>query len=311
MPNVYAVLPIHSFRGIPFPVETRSVDFGHESVQHAIEYQDKKVIELTAGGNDIFRYRIPARDGLTVPAYEKWYTNYYSAFIAAIKDRSPGKLVDSIRGEVRVKPLRINENSDPTKLDGVDFDVEFIEAPEFEEIALDFDASVLGVVALSESIDEQAALVPWQEGKTPEQLTSRKIEYKEAEPPKPTINPIDAVTGVLRRSEFAMQQPAAIFGDANLRMEKLEDAIDDHGDPQLFGLQTSTRSARLQTYRAKRDFETNNGRARFEGLREEMTTVEAANQYGMTVDEFLRMNPSIARYVILPKGTRVTYVTSN
>jgi len=331
MSNVYATSPIHSFRGIPFPVTSRSIRYANDEVQHASEYKNGKFVELTSGGNDIYRYTIPGRDGLQPAQYKLWFSTYYNSFIDAIKDRSAGELIDSLRGNIRVKPVSLVEDSAIDKLDGVDFDVEFIEAPEVLE-TYEFDSSILGVVALSDAIDQEASVIEWEDGYAPDPLTSKGQEYRttflesQAElsalvantraaidpsrfkPPQPIVNPIDSVTGMLRRAQQATSQPAAIFNDSILRMKKMEEATRDRLEPQLFGLQQSIRSARLQTYRVKRDFETNNGRARFEFLREDMTVIEAANQYGMPVQEFLRMNPKLAKYTILPQGTRVTYV---
>lgn len=307
MPDVLKTLPIHSFRGIPFPVESRDVRFAHDITRHAIEYKRGKIVETTAGGNDVFRYRVPGREGLElVPAYQQWYTRYYSAFIAAIKDRSPGDLVDSMRGKVRVRPVTLLESSEATRRDGVDFDVEFEEDPEFEEIDLGFDSSVLGITSLSENLDREAALVAWEE-EAPEQLTSKFIEYEEAEAPEPTINPIDALTGVLRKGEFAMQRPQAILNDTILRMEKLELAIEAQRDPNLYRLQLSTRRARLQTYRVRSDLQSQGGTVRNEVTREPMTLIEAANLYGLTVDEFIRLNPGLAKYPVVPIGTQLRY----
>ena len=308
MTDILAERPKASWRGIPLPVVQRSVENSHGAVMHVAEYKNGRNIELSVGGQDVFRYKLAASENLLPAHLKHWFTLHYNEFIRAYKDRSPGTLVDPGRGLVTCKPITLVEDWEATRRDGPTFDVAWAEHTPIEEGDDPLDTSSHGIVYASAEIDREIATIPWSEGNVPQQLTSAEVEWTEADPPEPTINPIDAVTGVLRQGEFLIRRSTAVFEDTSRRLEKLHDAIDDLDDPHLYRpLQAKTRRARLQTLKAQQRFESGNRASLIKPLPFEMTLVEAANTYGLTVDEFLRLNPQFAKSHVVPMGAPIRH----
>lgn len=297
-----------SWRGIEVPVLRRSLGFSHETVPHQFQYARGSKLELTAGGNMRLRYTLAMNDGVTKPPYVQLFSAVWIRLFDAMRNREAGTLFDPVFGELRAKPLTFQDEATSAALTGTEVDVEFEEDPDLEEIQVDLpeDGSSDGLIAESHGLDREIAKQAWDQG-APQQISSEVVNWEQAEPPEPTINPIDLVSGLIRQGSRVVSKTKAIYGDTVFRLEKLEAAIDEARDPALFSLKSDTRRLRLLAMRAFSRQQSASRPLRVTQLPRDMDPMTAAQFVGLSYSEFSRLNTRLASLLFLEQGTRVSH----
>lgn len=307
MSDQYATLQTLSWRRILLPVgQGRTVTFSHSGTEHTVQYGRGQIVDLTGAENLRFRYPVPMREDIAKGPYANLFTAVLPALIEAMRDPSPGPLVDPVLGEFTARPLSFAIESDVFRRDGDDMTLEFIQDRTLDDVEAQDTFSVESIVAESREVDRAIALIPWEQT-VPEQITSEEVEWTQVAPPPPTINPIDAVAGVFRQGELATKRTKAIFADTALRLRNLEDAIDAQGDASNEPLRLSVRRLRLRTMKAQRRLTTRGRLLSVTRLPNDMTTLDAARLVGLTIEQFTQLNPRLAKSPDVSGGTLVTH----
>lgn len=163
MTDVYKQLPRLSWRGIVVPVASRSATFSHDNVSHKFVYRDNELVEALGARNWTFSYTIPMREDIVRGPYLNLFTRTMPEFILACRDRTPGDLEDPVLGVFRARCTSLAGTSDVTRRDGDDLQVEFIHAPEIDDIDLLSGGAqdVRGAAEDARSLDDAVAAVDW------------------------------------------------------------------------------------------------------------------------------------------------------
>jgi hypothetical protein len=292
MTDALAALPRFSWRGIEVPITgVRSASFQHENAQHKFLYRDGEIVEAVGARNWTFSYTLPMRQDIAKGPYKNLYSVVLPQLVEAMRDRSPGELVDPELGLFMCRPTSLTSDLDVTKRDGTDLRVEFVHSPELEQVDLEV-VGFLDAGSLSSEaglLDGEVALVNWQQ----------------EEPPEPSADIFGAIDGIGRQIEFAGNRLSNKLDDAAFRLEKIEKTIDRLEDPKTWGIKRSSRRLREATLRLK---ERGNDPVRkiITITRDYAGSIsEIAADSGMTLDELLRMNPGLASSPQVPIGASV------
>lgn len=272
------------WRGFEFPIKERSLQFSQRSAKHTRQYRDGSFIESTGTENRVFSYTIPMRDAAGVG-----FDNAVP-FEAACRDRSEGTLVDPIYGEIIAKVTSYNESLTAGQRDGVDVTVTFEEQQTDDPDSTESDdfAAVNNDATL---LDQDVELVDWEQ-----EL-----------PPEPTVNPLDAISGVGSQINQAGNQFAASLEDIAFRAGKVERQLDTLTDPKNEPVRRSARRVRARALSLSSKLSDPVGVVRQVALRYGKTLLALLRELRITSDEFRRLNPKLAGKPLIPAGSVVNY----
>lgn len=291
MTDVLIQMQRPAWRFIEFPISSRKYGFMQEQARHRYIFKDHQLIESLGTENPTYRYTIPFREDIAKGPYKHLFTEVYPEFLAACLDRTRGVLSDPVHGDVNCKCVSLAEDLDVNKRDGIDVDVEFIIAPLETEVVNDLGtqiATFTGAVEAARRLDDEL----------------KKVDWKQLPPPQATINPIDFVSSIGNQVEVAGGKVTAAFADTALRLEKANATIERLKNPNLEPLKQQIRRLQAAIFR----FEDNTDVTGMHPLTRSTTqankTVSAmAAAMGMTVQQFIRANPKLARSPLVPAGT--------
>lgn len=307
MTDILAQLHDASWRGIAFPF-TGQRDFGfqQDQEQHRFIFRDEKLIESLGAENPTYRYTIPFREDMFRGQWVNLYTKVYPQFLEACLDRSNGILDDSAHGPIQCKVASFQETLDVGKKDGVDVQVTFIVSPDE-----DFDRQEIGTLIgtvqgaqnLQNYFDRQALAL--------DEDTKRRLRELNKGSTNGKVNPLDAATSAMNQIEVAGNKVQASFGDVAYRFQKFDDAFARLRDPTLQPMRTSARMLALTAMDlqrvALRGTAERNRKIAVYSVPSAIGKMALAGQLGMSVQDLIRMNPSIARSPSVQQGTQVAY----
>lgn len=293
--DVFNKLPEFSWRGKKYPISESEYSFRHEDAEHKLSFGDVTIIDPLGPRNPTFRYTVLLRQGISRGDYEPNLFLQLGTFEADCYDRTPGPLVDPVFGQWTCKPTDFSVKSDARSRDGVDVQVSFIWAPSFDE-----DVRGTAVTSLSDLRSEAGALDAEVE------VISRKYDIP---PPGPTINALDAPSAILGQIDRQAEKTRAQLGDFANRIEKTErylrKVIKLARDPDAFGAHRTARRIRASAERSKRDINDLTANIITDTVGQAKNLITVATEAGMTVKEFLSLNPTLAAKPIVPAGTTV------
>lgn len=294
MTNILNQLIPAAWRKISFPITGREYGFQQEQAAHRYLFRDDKLIESIGRDNPTYRFTIPFREDITVNGWENLFTVVYPDFLTACQDRTRDTLTDPFHGPIPAKCVSLRELMDVNRVDGLDVEAEFI----FSPAENDFSSSNLGTQirtlegakAYAMRFDADVAAIPWQQ-----QL-----------PPEPTISPLDLVSTFSDQVDVANNQFAAAFGDSALRAERTAEAIDKLKNPSLEPQRQQARRLReaLLSIEDKTDV-TGTRPLRKVTNSADRTVSAVAKLLGLTLQELVRLNPTLKRSPLVRAGTEL------
>jgi hypothetical protein len=289
--DVFQYLPRFSWRGHEYPVLERNVAFQHENVQHKLAYRNGDLIEQTGARNNTFRYTLALREDIAKGPYRALFTQGLTQLLNDCKNRTPGPLVDPVHGEFTCVPALYDETTDNNKRDGADVRVEFVHSPELDEVDQRLEPTITGIVGDAGALNSEIALVSWNQVPSPE----------------PSTDILSAITGVAAQITAQADRFSASLDDLAFRMEKLDKAVDQLENPQVWPLKRSARRVQDAAIQAQKRI-SDPGKTIVRVTQNYASTVTAvAAGVGMTVVELLKLNGQLARSPLVPTGT-VLYI---
>lgn len=286
-----------AWRFIEFPISERKYGFQQEQARHRYIFKDRQLIESLGTENPTYRYTIPFREDISKGPYKHLFTEVYPEFLAACLDRTRGVLSDPVHGDVNCKLVSLAETLDINRRDGIDVEAEWIVAPLESEIVNDLGTQIQTLQGATESarrLDDEI----------------KKVDWRQEQPPQPTVSPLDFVSSVGNQIEVAGGKVTAAVADAAFRLEKTNATIERLKDPNLEPLKQQVRRLQAALFR----FEDNTDVTGVHPLTRGTTTANKslsalAASVGMTVQEFIRQNPKLARSPLVPAGTPIRRYT--
>lgn len=292
MTDVLSKLPRFSWRGQELPLTSRTVRFSHDDTDHTFQYRDGEIIERQGVKNWTFSYTIPFRQDIAKGPYRNLFSEQLLSFIFACRDKSPDTLRDPVIGSFRAVCSTYEEETDVQKRDGTDVRVEFRHAPLLDDVELEIiQGGLSGLTAVASqagALDADVTTVLW-----PPQVQA----------PGGTANPLLAVAGFARQIENQGNKLSAALDATAYQAEQVEEATARLEDPHTFQLIRSSRRVQVAALRLKDRIQDPTRNIVRVTLAYQKSISRIAADAGMTVQQLLQLNPTIAGRPIVPANT--------
>lgn len=287
MTDVLATLPEFRAYGLELPLLSRRASFEHLTVSHPILYVGE-VPEPIHVRSWQLSYTIPFREDIARGPYRDLFTQKLPAFLNAFQVAEETTIRDPILGTLKVVPGSYSDTADPNRRDGVDVEVTFRESPDLATEAVQV-PTLATLQSDAGALDEAADAIDWPR--------------PEDQPPNLT-DPFSAIAGVISQVERYGEKIAAVLDDVAFRADKLDAAVARVGDPRLWPVRRSSKRLAVSSRRlAKRVDPVSATRTFLVGAQQ--TVTEVAAEVGMTLKQFLELNPALGGLVWVPARTKV------
>jgi hypothetical protein len=276
------------YDGIFFPVSSYSWGFAHDDARHKFIFKDQQFIQPLGRQNKTWKFSIPLFENIE----KGLFSTTFPALIDICADGEPKELNTPDFGLYRATCVSFNPIYDPTKRDGVQLDVEFIEAPDFDEI----ESSATDKYTGPQTVDELAGTVDTE--------LAFAIIPAYVPPRNGFQNPIKAITSVLDQVSLAREQFKANLDNVVYEIDRLNWSIDNTTDAQNWSLRRHNQNLKKAIYNTKKNVDKSGRQLVEETLNSPKTQIALAKDLGLTLKEFLSLNASLSGLPIIPAGTK-------
>jgi hypothetical protein len=288
MSDALRLLAPFEWRGQVYPVSARDYGFRHEGSPVSIQYRDGQLYDMTGAQSPTYRYTIPMRQDIAIGTYKNLFTEALPILFAAMRDRSTGLLVDPIHGPAKCKPQTYAESLNLGMRDGIDLEVEMVESPDLtDEDEVFKPLSAEGLTSDAGALDEEIQRVDWQQEPSPE----------------PTVDILDAISGVGAQIDANVGKFNSGLHKYAFQMEKIEAQAKRLENPDGWQIARSARRNRAAALKLAERTRDPSKRVVRVLVKYGKTISGAAAEAGMTVQELIRLNPSLAALGHVPAGT--------
>lgn len=290
MTDVLKLVQAFEWRGERYPVLSRSVSFSHDGARHKFQFADDEIVEQLGAQSLTFSYTLALREDIAKGDYRALFREGYPRLFRDMRNREPGYLVDQFLGRYRCVPVSFSDDVDINKRDGTDVRVEFIHSPEpgaAEQVQPP--PTIGGLKTDAGALDAELSRVDWQQEPSPE----------------PTTDPLNFVAGIGGQIDANRGKAVAALHDFAGRCEKADAALERVANPDYAQLQAALRRNRMNAIdAAKKAQDPTKVVVRVAQNQARGVSVVAA-EFGMTIEDLIKLNPSFARSPFIPAGTVV------
>lgn len=286
-----------TWRDVEFVPTTWDFSFDQAHAAHLYPDRDAGYIEGTGRNPAKYQFSVLFRVGLS--GEKDIFPGRWQRFVAACADRSSGVLVHPLLGSVKVKCVSCSTKFDPNKRDGVDVDVAFVETSDAEDELSDLLNSASPItVAVSEArnLDEDVADV------------SPAPEYPESLSPS-ALESMKALSGAVDQFKRGVGNIAAAIDTTLGGLEEFAATLASIGE---LGSDPNVAKALRSVSRCSDALlnlsltVTSKGKPITQAVTQTEAAADAvASFFGMTLDEFLRLNPRAASRPRIARNTTV------
>lgn len=255
-------------------------------------FQDNELVEALGRQSPTYSYTIPFREDIVAGRWKNLFTEVYPEFLEACLDHTSGVLEDPVHGSVLVKCVSLRETVDVNRRDGVDVQAEFVLAPEFEDIQGDLGTQIRTLQGAS----DQAGLFDRE---------AKKVDWHQEEPPEPTQDIFDTISSATNQIEAIGNKLTAGLADVAFRMEKATASIDRLKNPKLAPLRAQARRVQIASLDLQEKAQEPPKPTRVLETAADITLLALAGVHGLALRDFLLLNPVLASYRLVPRGTKV------
>ncbi len=282
-----------TWRGQSLPISSRTVSFSHDNVQHKFTYRNGNIIETTGAQSWTFSYTIPMRENLRIGPFEALFSQGLTRLVRNMRDKRPGILIDPVYGQFQCAPGSFADNIDVNLRDGTDIEIQLMHSPDIDDVSeeLKNTPDVRQIESEARTLDEQVQV--------------SGVVGLNNKPPEPTTDIFSAIAGVGRQIELRGNQTLNALERYIFEVEQIENAVDRLEDPSTFSLKRRSRRARDTAHRAKDRLQNPFRRIKTVTFDYAQTISSIAADAGMTVKEFLDLNPLLAALPEIPPNKPV------
>jgi hypothetical protein len=310
MTDILSQLNDASFRGIVYPITAWDLGFTQDDEKHRFIFKDEQLIESLGTTNPTYRHSIPFREDIIRGPFKNLFTKVWPQFREACMDRTKGILDDPFDGPVQVKVTSLQATGDPNKRDGIDVQVDYIIAPDEDFDRKDLGANlatVQGAVGMQGFLDRETGKL--------DQATKDALAKLNKDAEFGKLNPLDALTGAVNQVEAAGNKISATAGDLAFRAGKLDDALRRNADPRTSPLRANARATQLAFLDIQRNSVVlgagkKERKVRIFTVLASIGKMALASKLHMSVQDLIRLNPSVAQLPIVTPGTMIAYFAS-
>lgn len=295
MVDLLKQLPPFEWRGVRYPVTSRSVTFQQNQVEHELGRRNQDLIEQTGAKNLRFSYTLAMREELFRGSYSALFTQGLRQLFIDFRNRTPGTLLDPVYGSYRVSPVSWSDDTDVTKRDGTDVRLEFVHSPE-DDAAEEEDPPT--IQAVSRERDELA-------------VEAVELEESAADAGIPITSIPSLISEVFDFANGVGQQVLGAVNRADAELErvafsarKLEDTAATIATPEAWLIQADSRSLRDRANRA-RDNRSQISPVLTRTVTQSQSVTSLAASLGVSTQALLEANPSLSSKPTVAVGTIV------
>ena len=285
---------------ITIPISERSVRFSHEGTDHQFIYRDGVAVEMMGAGARVITYTIPFRDGLARGPYgnttegmsngmfSSWLLKFWNSYYS---DRTPGPLYDPVYGELLCVPQEWDESSDANSRDGVTVRVSFKEHTPPDEDTPRIDSTLDQIKGAAGRLDDAVERINW------------KVQE---DSPNAQNDLFSSVAGIIQKGNYQMNRVKGRIQGVVERIRRVEDAAAEAEKTATSGagfLREQARILRLNTIRLASAQASHGRKIRTKARNSDSTVINEAAKAGMTIEEFLNLNPDLAGSLVIKRGT--------
>lgn len=290
MADYLSLLPPLLWRGLNYPVSARSVSFSHDNARHKFQYRDGELIEQTGAQALTFSYTIPMRDGIATGPYKDLVTKGLPLLFEDCQNRARGPLQDPFYGQFMCVPASYRDDTDVTRRDGTDIQVEFVRSLESGETdALPDFPTLNGLVSEAGALEKALS----------------QTSFKQEASADGSNDLLTQLTGLGGQIQQQGQSVSARLEGLADKMKRLDEQIDRTEDPSKWGLQQSARNVREAALRLKAKGDNPGERILTVTKNSARTITEICAESLMSLPDFLRLNPDLVRSPLIPPGTPI------
>lgn len=296
MPDAFDSLAEFEWRGKQYPCTGRRAGFRHEQARHRLVYRSApnggvEYIEQLGPQVPTFNYSIPMREGIAKGPFKELFAKGLFQLWIDMQDPTPGVLVDPYLGPLTVVPDEYSDNLDPQKRDGADVDLQFSIFNEIDEEQTLAPVSLDGLVSDAGKLDEEV---------------EKAFREQQKPSPQPSTNPLAAIAGAGAQLNRSRDRVVSGLAGTSAQLRKVENQIEELEDPINAELIRESRRLQLDAARLSEKAEPSRV-VRVVTVSTAKSLAVIARDLGMTLVDFLKLNPSLAKSPTIPPGSSVTY----
>ena len=283
-------LAVPSWRDILFPAKSLTHRFAHEISPSHVTYAQGDFFDMTGTRARVWDCQIPFNESLN--NWETLFSKTYPKFYQAMMDRTPGTLVTPLQGPILCVPGSYEEDLSPMVLDGVTVRCTWSEHTPIEGSDLDAPPNLQAIFSEATALDNQVSGMSWDGSK-----------------PLPTADPLTAIAATINQLNTARDKVKANILSVSDRANAVEVAAEklgSNGGPKANSVRLAARRLRLRSERvANAPPREAIGAVVQYVVESPMTVLQAAREAGMDLKDFLDLNYTLARIVLIPPGTNI------
>ena len=295
--DVLSTTGLARWRTVNFTCGPISWGFDQQHAVHTYPDRDAGYVESTGRNPATFSFTAIFRRGVVGNGGgQSAFPDQFQAFMAACADRTAGELAHPILGTIKAKCQSIRVQIDPSRRDGADVDVTFIEATDRE--------------------DELAALLakPSAIGSAYDGARSFDDAYPNLSPSPPALpesmkpsllDSIKQLSGALAQARLGVGNLISKIDGLASAVSDLTDQISAADDPKNYAAIAALEKVFASLVKLGQEAQRRARPFRPVILPRGMSVAEAAAQYSTPVADFCRLNPLVASADLIPPGTQV------
>lgn len=294
--DVLAHLQALKFRGVgPIPCQQNSINVSHNIVEHNQYAVAGGEIENTCRKSGRFSFKCMFRGGIS--GFRNLYPQTFRDFWNACLDRTTGPLQHPEFGLVDVKTEHFDVQFDPTRRDGVDVDVVWVETID-KGLSLDITTSspITYAVGLAGNLENVSA----GNVAVPEYDDGSGMSLKQA---------LNKIKGTIMLAEMSISNTLSDIGNSINALNDMIDTLQNVAttNPANWDVVKSLKAIEAALQQTAKQVGATKAKQRV-GIR--TTTTKArfpllAAGYGMKKEDFIKLNPMVAIYDEVPSGSTV------
>ncbi len=293
MTDVFRLLQPPQWRGVKYPCIARSVSFRHEGAKQTIQYRDGDFVEQLGTHDLTFSYTFAMREDIAKGPYKNLFISGLPKLFADARNREAGTLYDPVYGVFQCVPVTYSDDTDVTKRCGTDVRVEFLHSPDPDAVdpaVSDNLSGLSGITTDAAALDQEVARADWRQEPAPE----------------PLIDPLNAINGVGAQVLAQVDRVSAALDDLTLKLEKIEKTADRAENPQNWPIRDAARRHREAVIKLQRRLlEPPTSKLRSFTVKANALVASVAKEAAMPLEDFIRLNASLARSPFIRPGTVV------
>lgn len=288
MPADIRQLAVPSWRSILFPSTDLEHRFAHENSPAHVSYGNGDYFDMTGTRAGFWDCSIPFNE--TLKNWEKLFSKTYPEFYEAMRDRSPGILVTPLQGPKLCVPGSYEEKLKPLVLDGVGVRCTWSEHTPVEGSDLDAPPNLPALFTEASALDKQVSGMSW-----------------DGSSPLPTTDPLTAIAATINQLNTARDKVKGNILAVSQRANAIETACEKlgaNGGPKANSVRLAARRLRLRSERvANAPPREVVGEVTKAVTEAPMTVFQLARESGIDLKDFLDLNFTLAKQVMIPPGT--------